>query len=116
MVYEYACVECQHEWEAEQRITEDPLRQCPACGKNTAKRLVTGGAGFLLKGSGWYSDLYGLKTGGAKDSGEGNASKKPSAASATSSADGEKKPASDTSSTKGSTETPRKDGKAAAAA
>lgn len=79
MVYEYACVECGHEWEAEQRITEGPLSTCPACGKPSAKRLVTGGAGFLLKGGGWYSDLYGLKSGGGKDSkGSSSASAKSS--------------------------------------
>ena len=89
MVYEYTCVACQHEWEAEQRITEDPLRQCPACGKDTAKRLVTGGAGFVLKGGGWYSDLYGLKTGGGKDS-KGSSSSACAAKTSTSS-----KPASD---------------------
>ena len=58
MTYDYLCTGCGHSWEAEQRISEDPLKQCPACGEQSAKRQVTGGAGFILKGGGWYSDLY----------------------------------------------------------
>jgi len=58
MTYDYLCKSCGHNWEAEQRISEEPLKLCPACGESSAKRQVTGGAGFILKGGGWYSDLY----------------------------------------------------------
>lgn len=58
MTYEYLCSACDHIWEAEQSISESPLKTCPACGKDTAKRQVSGGAGFILKGGGWYADLY----------------------------------------------------------
>lgn len=58
MTYDYLCTSCGHNWEAEQRISEEPLKLCPACGESSAKRQVTGGAGFILKGGGWYSDLY----------------------------------------------------------
>lgn len=58
--YEYKCTrqECGHEWEIDQPITEDPIKDCPECGKETARRLVSGGAGFCLKGPGWYRDGY----------------------------------------------------------
>ena len=56
--YEYACGACGHEWEQTQRITEPPIEVCPACAKTTAHRLISGGTNFILKGSGWYSDLY----------------------------------------------------------
>ncbi len=59
MTYDYVCTACQHVWEAEQRISEDPLKQCPKCRKNTARRQVSGGQGFILKGGGWYADGYG---------------------------------------------------------
>lgn len=55
--YEYACSACGHEWEQEQRIIEPPLDTCPSCQQKTAKRLVSAG-NFILKGGGWYADLY----------------------------------------------------------
>ena len=58
MTYDYVCMACAHTWEAEQRITEQPLKSCPQCHEQTAKRQVSGGQGFILKGGGWYSDLY----------------------------------------------------------
>ncbi|KPK49507.1 MAG: hypothetical protein AMJ63_16480 [Myxococcales bacterium SG8_38_1] len=55
--YDYACDACDHEFERQQRITEKPLKKCPKCGKNQARRMI-GGGGFILKGGGWESDLY----------------------------------------------------------
>lgn len=55
--YEYECQACGHAYEREQRITEDAIKKCPACGKLKAKRLI-GTGNFILKGGGWYSDLY----------------------------------------------------------
>ncbi|MBL8740073.1 MAG: zinc ribbon domain-containing protein [Myxococcales bacterium] len=56
--YEYACTSCGNEWEAEQSIKEDPLTECPKCHEPSAKRQISRGTGFILKGGGWYSDLY----------------------------------------------------------
>jgi len=56
--YEYGCTACGSEWEELQRITEPPIEVCPKCGKNAAHRLISAGTGFILKGGGWYSDLY----------------------------------------------------------
>jgi putative FmdB family regulatory protein len=55
--YEYACKACHHEWSVEQRITAPPITKCPSCGKEMAQRQISGG-NFILKGGGWYSDLY----------------------------------------------------------
>jgi putative FmdB family regulatory protein len=55
--YEYRCNACAHEFEEFQSIKADRLEKCPACGKLTLERLISGGA-FQLKGGGWYSDLY----------------------------------------------------------
>ncbi|UCF48856.1 MAG: zinc ribbon domain-containing protein [Myxococcales bacterium] len=55
--YDYACDNCGHEFERQQRITEKPLKKCPKCGKDEARRMI-GGGGFILKGGGWESDLY----------------------------------------------------------
>jgi putative FmdB family regulatory protein len=52
-IYEYACTECDHEMEVLQKMNEPPPPQCPACGQNTLKKLVSAAA-FRLKGTGWY--------------------------------------------------------------
>jgi putative FmdB family regulatory protein len=56
--YEYGCTDCGSEWEEVQRITAPPIEVCPKCGKSSAHRLISAGGGFILKGGGWYSDLY----------------------------------------------------------
>jgi putative FmdB family regulatory protein len=55
--YEYRCHACGHEFETEQRITENALKDCPQCNAPKLERLISGGA-FHLKGGGWYKDLY----------------------------------------------------------
>ena len=75
-IYEYACGQCGVEFEAEQRITEEPLDTCPECQSRRVKRLISQ-TSFVLKGGGWYSDLYSTRKGKAKDKPEaaGDASK-----------------------------------------
>jgi hypothetical protein len=34
------------------------VEKCPKCAKTTAHRLISAGTNFILKGGGWYSDLY----------------------------------------------------------
>jgi putative FmdB family regulatory protein len=52
-IYEYQCGSCGHELEKIQRMSDDPLKDCPDCGEAELRRLVSA-AGFRLKGSGWY--------------------------------------------------------------
>jgi putative FmdB family regulatory protein len=49
--YEYECDACGLRFERKQSMTDAPLTECPAC-HGKVRRLVTGGAGFILKGSG----------------------------------------------------------------
>jgi putative FmdB family regulatory protein len=65
--YEYACGACGHQWEQVQRITEPAIEQCPTCAKLEAYRLISGGTNFILKGGGWYSDLYASPKAPTKD-------------------------------------------------
>ena len=57
MTYEYCCDACQHCFEAEQGIKEEPLKTCPACRQDRLRRLISSAA-FVLQGKGWF------KTGG----------------------------------------------------
>src|SRR4051794_9134717 len=56
--YEYACGACGHKFEEFQSITAKPTVKCPACGKRKVKRLISAGAGFIFKGSGFYITDY----------------------------------------------------------
>jgi putative FmdB family regulatory protein len=56
--YEYECSNCGHQLEELQSMNEKPLLKCPACGKNTLKRLIGTGAGLIFKGSGFYLTDY----------------------------------------------------------
>jgi putative FmdB family regulatory protein len=53
-IYEYKCAECGHVLEAIQKMSDDPLTQCPECSKPALQRLLSA-AGFQLKGTGWYA-------------------------------------------------------------
>jgi len=56
LTYEYKCSKCEHQWEAQQKISEKPLKKCPECeDEESAVRLVSGGQGFVLKGQGWFN-------------------------------------------------------------
>jgi len=48
--YEYECAACGLRFERRQAITEDPILECPECHAKV-QRLITGGAGFIIKGS-----------------------------------------------------------------
>lgn len=55
--YEYECEKCGHRFEAFQSMTDEPLRECPTC-TGPVRRLIGLGAGFIFKGSGFYSTDY----------------------------------------------------------
>jgi putative FmdB family regulatory protein len=71
-VYEYACEKCGHEFEVEQRITDDPIKTCPVCKARKVKKLISQ-TSFVLKGGGWYSDLYSSNGKKKDDKGEKSA-------------------------------------------
>lgn len=51
LTYEYECKACGLRFERRQPITAEPLTECPEC-RGEVRRLVSGGAGFIFKGSG----------------------------------------------------------------
>jgi putative FmdB family regulatory protein len=54
--YDYECPKG-HRFEAFQRMTDKPVATCPKC-KARARRMISGGAGFLFKGEGFYITDY----------------------------------------------------------
>ncbi|MDX2455981.1 MAG: zinc ribbon domain-containing protein [Gammaproteobacteria bacterium] len=63
-IYEYQCDACGHVFERLQKISETPLTECPNCGAEALKKLLSAPA-FRLKGSGWYETDF--KTGDKKN-------------------------------------------------
>jgi len=71
--YDYRCPQG-HTFEVFQKMTEDPVALCPECGE-AASRQISGGAGFLFKGEGFYitdyrSDDYKKKASAEKGGGQ----------------------------------------------
>jgi putative FmdB family regulatory protein len=50
--YVYQCDKCGVQFEHRQRITDDPLQDCPECDGHV--RRVLQPVGIVFKGSGWY--------------------------------------------------------------
>ena len=52
-IYGYVCKNCDHTLDVLQKISDDPLVNCPECGEPQLKRQLSAPR-FRLKGSGWY--------------------------------------------------------------
>ncbi|MDC9725378.1 MAG: zinc ribbon domain-containing protein [Gammaproteobacteria bacterium] len=72
-LYEYRCDACEHEFEALQKMSDEPLVHCPACDEATLKKLVSA-ADFRLKGDGWYETDF--KSGTKRNLAESDSSAK----------------------------------------
>lgn len=101
-IYEYQCQSCNGEVERLQKLSDEPLRDCPLCGAASLRRKISA-AGFRLKGAGWYETDFkknGKKNlagdssseGSGKDKGESSAPK-PAAPTPASSAPASSAPA-----------------------
>ena len=70
-IYEYRCQSCDFDLEKLQRINDEPLLECPECGKPKLIRLMSA-SGFRLKGAGWYETDF--KKSGKKNLHDGGSS------------------------------------------
>lgn len=78
--YHYVCSKCGHEFEQFQSMKDAALTLCPRArcprkpwGKGRIQRQMSGGAGLIFKGSGFYITDYrseGYKEAAKKESGE----------------------------------------------
>jgi len=48
--YDYQCEKCGYRFEQFQKMSDAPVKICPEC-QGSVRRLLSGGAGFFLKGS-----------------------------------------------------------------
>lgn len=55
-VYEYECPSCEKVFEVQQRMSDEPLKNCPDCEAEVRKLVSV--SSFQLKGGGWYTDGY----------------------------------------------------------
>ncbi len=59
-VFEYRCSECNFETSVLQKLSDDPPKCCKCTSDKDMKKLISA-TSFLLRGSGWAKDNYGLK-------------------------------------------------------
>ncbi|MCH9697914.1 MAG: zinc ribbon domain-containing protein [Gammaproteobacteria bacterium] len=85
-IYEYQCEQCQYTFDTLQKVSEDPLVECPECKQHALKKLISQ-AGFRLKGTGWYeTDFKGKSKKSESASSDSGASSQQSAKKKTSTA------------------------------
>jgi len=70
-IYEYQCEACGGKLEKLQKISDEPLKNCPACGQPRLTKLISASA-FRLKGGGWYETDF--KSGSRRNVVEGEKS------------------------------------------
>ena len=59
--YDYKCTQCGLIFEKLQNISDDPVTKCPECNGNV-KRLLSGGAGVLVRNSSFFKADVGRDT------------------------------------------------------
>lgn len=102
-IYEYACKNCGHTLDELQKISDDPLVDCPECEQPQLKRLLSAPR-FRLKGAGWYETDFKKDNQRNLSKGEGDSatisSKSDSSDTPAKDKGSDAKPAGDTGATK----------------
>lgn len=70
-IYEYKCSDCGNKLEIMQKISDEPLRECPRCQGKLEKQWSL--SGFQFKGTGWYVSDYGKQGADAERKAESKA-------------------------------------------
>ena len=52
--YTYRCNNCEYQFDIKQRMSDDPLTDCPECETENSLRKVLNSVGIVFKGSGFY--------------------------------------------------------------
>jgi len=106
-IYIYRCESCGVQFERHQSFTDEPLKRCPECSKNSLRKVLTP-AGIVFKGSGWYATDHKSSSSASRpvrnENKESSASKSESAAASNSSEGSGKSESSAKSESSGKTE------------
>ena len=101
-IYEYQCQKCGHVFDVLQKMSDDPLKDCPECGEPELRKLVSA-PNFRLKGGGWYETDF-------KDRNKRNLADKGSDTKSDSPGDGGSKTSTDKSDSKSDSKSGSKSG------
>ena len=100
--YQYRCSQCGEEFEKVQSFSDDSTPKCPGCGTRSKKNVskVFSAVGISFKGSGFYKNDHGKKSGGSSSSsGDSSSSSSSSDSSSSKSESSSTKSESSSSST-----------------
>ena len=54
--YVYRCKKCEHQFETIQKMTDEPIKECPKCKGEVARIMFP--VGIVFKGPGFYVNDY----------------------------------------------------------
>ncbi len=79
-IYEYVCEKCGKLNDVLQKVNDPPPERCSGCGAKGKLTKIVSRSSFVLRGGGWYADLY---SSAKKDSKPEGAKEKDGAAAKT---------------------------------
>ncbi|WAS98527.1 FmdB family zinc ribbon protein [Nannocystis punicea] len=101
-IYAYRCLQCEAEPEFIQKMSDDPITVCEACGGQLVRKVTA--ASFHLKGGGWYKDGYAsTKPGDGGDKSKSESSSTPASDSTASKSESTASKPAESSSAKAAT-------------
>ena len=107
--YDYECDACGKRLEMFQRMSDEPVKTCPACGQEKLRRLFGTGAAIVFKGSGFYQTDYRSESykSGAKKETKDDAAKSDSKSSKDGAGKSDSKTSGDAAAPTPSSESPK---------
>ncbi len=57
-IYEYVCEKCGKLNDVLQKVSDPPPERCDGCGEKGKLTKIVSRSSFVLRGGGWYADLY----------------------------------------------------------
>ncbi len=94
-IYEYSCQSCGKTIDVLQKVSDPAPAACTACGTEGSLSRMVSRTSFVLKGGGWYADLYSS----TKKDGASSSSSPPSSSPSSSESSGASASSSTTTTT-----------------